>query len=163
MQILTCYPSDAWRCIAACLLACALAGSMPRPALAQSGPQEVVVAHFEAIMAQEYVQADTYFSREFRAAFKADVERINAYYRTRAEQLARGYEIREVSPLDDGDDRETMRVTVDFADADRDDGLEITERIYYYLIRPQNACGEGDLGLVSGETTRTAISCPVGP
>jgi hypothetical protein len=29
--------------------------------------------------------------------------------------------------------------------------------IYYYLVRPQNTCGEGDLG------PRTAIACPVGP
>jgi hypothetical protein len=44
-----------------------------------------------------------------------------------------------------------------------DVGVPAPWRIYYYLIRPQNACGEGDLGLVSGGAARTAISCPVGP
>src|SRR5690606_21541904 len=83
------------------------------PAMAQTPAQSVLEAHFDAIMQQEYVQADQYFSREFRAAFKADISRMNAYYRTRAAQIARGYEIRDAISLDDAD-RETMRLTVDF-------------------------------------------------
>ncbi|MEZ5339420.1 MAG: hypothetical protein R3F46_14310 [bacterium] len=119
------------------LLACtglALLLFRPVQALAQTGPEAVVSGHFAAITAQEYAQADGYFSREFRSAFKADIARMNAYYLARAAQIARGYEIRDVSPLSDAD-RETVRVTVDFADANPDDGSDITERIYYYLIR----------------------------
>lgn len=146
------YPIRIIRMAAAWLLGSVLFLATGMPAQAQSGPEEAVVAHFDAIMAQEYTQADMYFSREFRAAFKADVDRMNAYYRTRAGQLARGYEIRDVSPLDDGD-RETMRVTVDFADEDPDDGLEITERIFYYLVR-QNST---DRDAVEGKAWRIDI------
>jgi len=53
---------------------------------------------------------------------------------------------------DDGTDRTAFDV-----------GVPAPWQIYYYLIRPLNACGEGALGSVSGGTTRTAISCPVGP
>ncbi|MCB1186437.1 hypothetical protein KDL29_04645 [bacterium] len=122
-------------------LALAAAGLLallaPGLALAQLPPGDVVVEHFKAIAAEEYVDADHFFSREFRTAFKADVARMNAYYRTRREQIARGYEIREITPLEDAD-RETMRVTVDFSDGSPDDGVDITERIYYYLIRQNN-------------------------
>ena len=117
----------------------------PRPALAQSGAEQVVRAHFDAILAEDYKLADTYFSREFRSAFKGDIARMQAYYRTRMDQLKRGYEIIDAVTLDDGD-RETMRLTVDFGDPRPDDDIEITERIFYYMIRQNSTDGDASAG-----------------
>ncbi len=136
--------------LASCLLG--LVFAVLQPLAAQAAAEDAVLAHFEAILAEQYVQADQYFSREFRAAFKGDVDRINAYYRTRAAQLARGYSISAISELDDGD-RETMRVTVDFSDADPQDGVDITERFFYYLVR-QNST---DRDAVDGKAWRIDI------
>ncbi len=97
-------------------------------------PDEAVRSHFAAIQAEEYSAADSYFSADFLGAFKADVEALNAYYSTRREQLAAGYTIVSVEPLADTQ-RETARVTVDFADPREDAVRTVTERLNYYLIR----------------------------
>lgn len=120
---------------------------LPVRALAQSESEaEVVVrAHFDAILAENYKEADTFFSREFKAAFKTDIARMQAYYRARIEQLKRGYTITDISPLGDAD-RESMRITVDFGDPRPDDGVEITERIFYYMIRQNSTDTDASAG-----------------
>jgi hypothetical protein len=95
---------------------------------------DVVRGHFLEINAEHYTQADQYFSDAFRRAFKGDFASMDRYYRTRRKQLGTGYSITGVTRLNDKD-RETMRVTVDFNDADPDSAVLVTERLHYYLIR----------------------------
>jgi hypothetical protein len=126
-------------------LACLLCLMLPAPAQAETEAEAVVRSHFEAILAENYKEADTYFSREFRTAFKGDIARMQAYYRTRMEQLKRGYVFAEVSPLGDAD-RETMRITVDFGDPQPEDAVDITERIFYYMIRQNSTDTDASAG-----------------
>lgn len=107
------------------------------PAVLPDAPPEVsaaVEAHFKALLAENYTGADAWFSTAFRRAFKGDVQQLNTYYEARRLQLAAGYSLSEAVRLDDGPDRETARVTVDFEDPSTDAPLLVTERIYYYLI-----------------------------
>jgi len=99
-----------------------------------ASPEDTVSAHFAAIQAEEYTQADAYFTEAFRSAFKGDLAAMDNYYLTRRVQLSSGYSIGEVLPLAD-EDKETARVTVEFHDPDPDAVISIAERMYYYLIR----------------------------
>ncbi|MCH7471822.1 hypothetical protein IIA79_02590 [bacterium] len=121
------------------LLACATA------AVAQDSPAGVVEAHFAAIAAENYVGADAYFSAAFLRAFKADVSRLNEYYRTRREQISLGYQFLEPRTLDD-EGKDTASVVVEFGDPRTDAIVTVTERMYYYLVReraPPSSPGAG--------------------
>jgi len=120
---------------AACLLACWISF-----AAAQQSPADTVDAHFQAILAEDFVGADSYFSAAFLRAFKPDVQRLNEYYQARAEQLSRGYEILSTVSLAD-DDHQTAAVVVDFASLYPDAPESATERLYYYLIYEKAAAG----------------------
>lgn len=102
------------------------------PALAQVSPTDAVVQHFEAVEAEEYTRADSYFSAAFKRAFKGDVPTLNQYYTTRRAQLWRGYEIMGSQALDD-EDHTTAMVIVEFMPPE-DSPIHVTERLYYYLI-----------------------------
>lgn len=117
-------------------------------ASAQEGAEAAVRAHFAAIEAQDYTLADRWFSPAFLHVFKPDVAKLNAYYLTRQEQLARGYRILETRPLED-EDRETAVAVVEFNDPVSDAPVQVSERIYYYLIRlkvPPDAPGADGQG-----------------
>jgi len=107
-------------------------------ARADEGPQAAVESHFAAITAEDYTAADRWFSRAFIRAFKADVVKLNAYYTARRAQLARGYNIMDVHALSDPG-RETAVVVVEFGDPHPEAVVNITERMYYYLIREKAA------------------------
>jgi hypothetical protein len=112
-------------------------------ALAQDGPDAAVRAHFAAIQAEDYTTADRWFSAAFLKAFKADVEKLNLYYLTRRSQLDRGYKIVETHPLAD-EGKETAVCIVEFNDPVTTATVQVSERIYYYLVRekaPANAPG----------------------
>lgn len=122
------------------LLASALSLLAVGTASAQDGAEAAVRAHFAAIEAQDYALADKWFSPAFLHAFKPDVTMLNAYYLTRYEQLARGYTIYETRPLSD-EGRETAIVVVEFNDPMANAPVQVSERLYYYLIRVKAAAG----------------------
>jgi hypothetical protein len=97
-------------------------------------PEETVRAHFAALQAKEFTSADQYFSAAFLAAFKPEVAKLNEYYLARLRQLGPGYNITETIPLQD-EDRQTARVAVEFNDPRQDAVVQLSERMYYYLVR----------------------------
>lgn len=110
--------------------------SLASPALAQDAhyPAETVEAHFQAILAEEYTQADEFFSAAFRRAFKVEQRaQIDNYYLTRKEQLAPGYEVVDTRILADAD-KDTAVVIVEFADPNSHAIFSVSERMHYYLI-----------------------------
>lgn len=109
-------------------------------AYAQTEPADMLAAHFAAITAEKYTEADQYFSTAFLRAFKGDVAALNEYYLARHTQLAPGYSILATEQL--GDTRvEAVVVTVEFADPHPEAPVGVTERMYYYLLREKAADG----------------------
>jgi len=100
----------------------------------QSLPADAVEAHFQAILAEDYVTADQYFSAAFRRAFKAERRsEVDQYYLARREQLASGYQLLDTRMLADPK-LTTAMVVVEFNDPRPDAFLSVTERMYYYLV-----------------------------
>ncbi|MBN2081149.1 hypothetical protein JW859_02960 [bacterium] len=111
--------------------------ALTAPAWAQNNPlpADTVEAHFAAISAEEYTQADEYFSAAFHRAFKTEQrQQVDQYYLTRADQLARGYEIVDTRLLAD-EDKDTALVIVHFGDPFPEAFVGMTEEMCYYLIR----------------------------
>jgi len=123
------------RTVCICVLGAVLLCGWAR---ADEGPQAAVESHFAAITAEDYTAADRWLSRAFIRAFKADVVKLNAYYTARRAQLARGYTIMDSHALSDPG-RETAAVVVEFGDPHPEAVVNITERMYYYLIREKAA------------------------
>jgi len=112
-------------------------------ALAQdtSLPAETVEAHFQAILNEDYVAADQYFSAAFRLAFKTERRsQVDQYYLARREQLASGYKLSDTRKLADQDQTAAV-VIVEFQDPRPDAFLSVTERMYYYLIYEKAEAG----------------------
>lgn len=118
------------------LLVCILVWAPCSRALAQEHPlpADTVDAHFKAILAEDYVGADQYFSAAFRRAFKAERRsEVDQYYLARREQLAHGYQILDTRMLADPG-LTTAVVVVEFNDPHPEAFLSVAERMYYYLV-----------------------------
>lgn len=122
----------------ALLVACtALLAALTLPHTVQAAdamPQEVVEAHFKAILAEDFKGADEYFTRAFRDAFGKELTRLNEYYIVRGMQLKGGYTFKEAVELGDTG-KSTAVVVVEFGDPSEINPVLITERMYYYLSR----------------------------
>lgn len=119
-----------------CLVICAVTFAPNLMVFAQDEhlPADTVSAHFQEILAEDYVAADQYFSGAFRRAFKAERRsQVDQYYLARREQLASGYQLVDTWVLADSD-RDTAVVIVEFNDPRPDAFLSVSERIYYYLV-----------------------------
>ncbi|MDQ3022891.1 MAG: hypothetical protein M3R04_00695 [bacterium] len=95
---------------------------------------QVVGQHFKAIAAEDYTSANALFTEQFLRAFNSDNMGLREYYTTRRQQVRPGWQVLSTTPLVD-EGRETAVVTVDFNDQHTDAPLQVTERMYYYLLR----------------------------
>jgi hypothetical protein len=103
-------------------------------AAADATAEQVVDAHFKAILAADYDGAAQYFSTAFNAAFKVEDPQLRDYYVTRKVQLEPGYRFGKTEALNDPG-KQTAVVVVDFGDPRETAPVQISERMHYYLIR----------------------------
>jgi hypothetical protein len=103
-------------------------------ASADTGPADVVNAHFKAISEEDYDGANTYFTEAFMRSFNSTTGGLRDYYTARRQQVKPGWKIVETAALSD-EGKETAVVVVDFGDPRKESPVVITERMYYYLMR----------------------------
>jgi hypothetical protein len=107
---------------------------MSRVAYADIGPADIVNAHFKAIAEEDYAGANTYFTDAFLRAFNSDSNGLREYYTARHQQVVPGWKVVESNALAD-EGHEAAMVVVDFLDPRKESPVQITERMYYYLLR----------------------------
>jgi hypothetical protein len=103
-------------------------------AQAQVTAAQIVDQHFKAVAAEDYTSANALFTDAFLRAFNSDANGLREYYTVRRQQVKPGWTILETKTLAD-EGRETAMVVVDFSDPRADSPLQVTERMYYYLLR----------------------------